>query len=171
MIYIVKCKYCDKTYIVDTDKKQKSFLCPSCSGANGLKEVEVQYKSKEELKVSTGKSFEDIWGEARGLDTIKAYRADCFPIQGDYTYSKPEPINWWRVALTPIMPVILALFLMLLLSEGMSSCRQAEMERVFEEQHRGFIEMQRQEYGDEFAEKLEERLWERFQKQYENGSY
>lgn len=159
MIFIVKCAYCGKTYIVDTDKKQKSFLCPSCAGANGLKEVQERYKDKETLEIKKGKTFEEIWGEAEGLDSIKKFDAAYFPVVDDGGYSTSSDPNAWIKGLLVSAGLPILLFLCYLLCVLASdSCNAALKEREFQEKYGTYLERIREESGDEKASEYEEYL-------------
>lgn len=86
MIYIIKCAYCGKTYVLDMDEDKKDFFCPSCAGANGLDNVQEKFKNKEELEASRKKTLEEIWGDEGSLDTIKSFQMAHFPVMGDDSY-------------------------------------------------------------------------------------
>lgn len=39
MKYVIKCSYCDHSYIVDSQEERENFECPKCTGQNGVKDV------------------------------------------------------------------------------------------------------------------------------------
>lgn len=69
MKYMVKCAYCDKTFVVDTNTKDADFICESCGGKNGkdniVKEVVPQ---KQVVWRSSNRAENDAWNAIKSFD-------------------------------------------------------------------------------------------------------
>lgn len=78
--YMVKCPYCEKTYIVDSDAKEMDFACKSCGAQNGKENIietivpTVRYEPRKEKEdeLSAIKSFDisqyEVDGSVRALE-------------------------------------------------------------------------------------------------------
>ena len=61
MKYIVKCRYCVRSYVVDSKVTGADFMCEACAGANNIRDVEerIPEQSQEvDLDVANIKRFD-----------------------------------------------------------------------------------------------------------------
>ena len=61
MKYIVKCRFCGRSFVVDTKVTGANFMCEACTGTNNICDVEerIQEKPKgEDLDIANIKSFD-----------------------------------------------------------------------------------------------------------------
>lgn len=85
MKYMVKCPYCEKTYMVDSNAKEADFACKSCGAQNGKEDIiekivpTVKYTSddKEEDELSAIKSFDISQYEVDGsISALESYEEE-----------------------------------------------------------------------------------------------
>ena len=61
MKYIVKCRFCGRSYVVDSQVTGADFMCESCAGANNIRDVEerIPEQSQEvDLDIANIKRFD-----------------------------------------------------------------------------------------------------------------
>lgn len=75
MKYMIKCKFCDRTYIVDADILNSDFSCESCGGQNGKEDI-IQQIAPVKNNVKNRKK-ED---EEDPLETIKSFHMSMHPV-------------------------------------------------------------------------------------------
>lgn len=83
MKYMVKCPYCEKTYVVDSNAKEADFACKSCGAQNGKEDiiekivptVKYSFGNKKEDDLSAIKSFDisqyEVDGSLSALDSYE----------------------------------------------------------------------------------------------------
>lgn len=59
MKYMVKCEYCDKTFIVDANATDEDFICESCGGTNGRSNIVQEIKEQKTVVWRSGNKAED----------------------------------------------------------------------------------------------------------------
>lgn len=75
MKYMIKCKFCDRTYIVNADILNSDFSCESCGGQNGKEDI-IQQIAPVKNNVKNRKK-ED---EEDPLETIKSFHMSMHPV-------------------------------------------------------------------------------------------
>lgn len=69
MKYMVKCAYCDKTFVVDTKTKDADFICESCGGKNGKDNIIQEIKEQKTVVWRSGNRAEDeAWKALKSFD-------------------------------------------------------------------------------------------------------
>ncbi len=69
MKYMIKCGYCDKTFVVDTDTKDADFLCDSCGGKNGKSNIVREIvPQKKVVYRSANRAEENAWKAIKEFD-------------------------------------------------------------------------------------------------------
>lgn len=96
MKYMVECRFCGRTFIVNSNAKEADFCCKSCGGQNGKKDI-VE-------KIASGTRF--VSGKKREDDDLKAIKSfnineykvanDPFIVDSYDKNSNYKPI-WYRI--------------------------------------------------------------------------
>lgn len=47
MKYIVKCRFCGRSYVVDSEETGADFMCEACAGVNNIRDVEERVQEKK----------------------------------------------------------------------------------------------------------------------------
>ena len=47
MKYIVKCRFCGRSYVVDSEVTGADFMCEACAGVNNIRDVEERVQEKK----------------------------------------------------------------------------------------------------------------------------
>ena len=69
MKYMVKCAYCDKTFVVDTNTKDPDFICESCSGKCGKDDIIQEIREQKTVVWRSGNRAEDeAWKVLKSFD-------------------------------------------------------------------------------------------------------
>lgn len=69
MKYMIKCGYCDKTFVVDTDTKDADFLCDSCGGKNDKSNIVREIvPQKKVVYRSANRAEENAWKAIKEFD-------------------------------------------------------------------------------------------------------
>jgi len=101
MKYIIKCSYCDKTYTVNVSGKATDFICSSCGGANGMKDVVKQVATPQIL---SGRGKKDPITDT-DIDTIKSFHLGEHEIERDFQSHQAILLTILAVALATVVGI------------------------------------------------------------------
>lgn len=69
MKYMVKCSYCEKTFMVDVEAPEADFICESCGGTNDKSNVVQEIKPQKSVVWRSGnKSEDEAWKAIKSFD-------------------------------------------------------------------------------------------------------
>ena len=116
MIYIIKCAYCGKTYSVNTDEETDSFLCESCSGANGLEAVQERFLSRAAVIAANTKkrTLDEILEDDGSLDTIKSFDMSEHPVEESYEAYEYGPESTYGTNIRAVTFIVIAAVILLI---------------------------------------------------------
>lgn len=100
MKYIVKCRFCGRSYVVDSEVTGADFMCEACTGVNNIRDVEerVQEQSQEvDLDIAN----------------IKRFDMSEHPVDEEYCYDM-NPKTWIKKYKHKILGIIIGLVLLAL---------------------------------------------------------
>lgn len=108
MKYMVKCGFCDKTFIVDATATDEDFICESCGGTNGRNNIVEEIIPKKSVVWRSGnKSEDDAWKAIKSFD-VSEHEGEASALEYASEETK-EKIGYW-MALIPV-GIILLLFM------------------------------------------------------------
>ena len=97
MKYMVKCKFCSRTFIVNSNAKDVDFCCKTCGGQNGKEDIVEKIQPMTRF-VSAGKKEEDDLKSIKNFN-INDYKVDDDPFIVD-SYDKDSDYMpmWCRIS-------------------------------------------------------------------------
>ena len=69
MRYMVKCAYCEKTFVVDTNMEDAEFICESCGGKSGKENIVQEIVPQKKIVYkSSNRAENESWDAIKSFD-------------------------------------------------------------------------------------------------------
>ncbi len=107
MKYMVKCEYCDKTFIVDANATDEDFICESCGGTNGRSNIVQEIKEQKTVVWRSGNKAEDEAFKALKSFDVSEHEGQASAMEYASEETKTK-VGYW-MALIPVGIVLLLL--------------------------------------------------------------
>lgn len=107
MKYMVKCEYCDKTFIVDANATDEDFICESCGGTNGRSNIVQEIKEQKTVVWRSGNKAEDEAFKALKSFDVSEHEGQASALEYASEETKTK-VGYW-MALIPVGIVLLLL--------------------------------------------------------------
>lgn len=120
MKYVVKCPYCEHSYIVDAKEEQQDFQCDSCGGQNSIDDVverinEPIIVEKEVVKTVVVREKAVKKEEEPDLEAIRSFDISDYPLEDNGGISsiwEPQEENTWPPGVTAILFIVLIIYVL-----------------------------------------------------------
>lgn len=100
MKYIVKCRYCGRSYVVDSEVTGADFMCEACAGNNNIRDVEERIQEKPK-------------GEDLDIAHIKRFDMSMHPVDEEYCYDMGKEKWIGKLKYAGMVIVVAAVMLLL----------------------------------------------------------